>query len=135
MLSGIFFNIDTVTLSELSGNQLQISALVLLNPSHQIFQGHFPGNPVVPGVCQIQMIKELIEQGIKKTIRLTESDNIKFLLMINPLEIPRLKFDILIKKLSEKQFTATATISYESSLFLKFKGKFEDVPDIALSKI
>ncbi|MCX6278823.1 MAG: 3-hydroxyacyl-ACP dehydratase [Bacteroidetes bacterium] len=135
MLSNNFFNVETLTLSELALNQLQISASILLNPSHQIFKGHFPGNPVVPGVCQIQMIKELIEQAIKKTIRLTESDNIKFLLMINPLEIPRLKLDILIKTLSEKQFTAIATISYESSLFLKFKGKFENIPDITSSKI
>ena len=27
-----------------------------LNPEHPVYEGHFPGNPVVPGVCQVQMI-------------------------------------------------------------------------------
>lgn len=29
-----------------------------LNPGHALYQGHFPGQPVVPGVCTLQMIKE-----------------------------------------------------------------------------
>lgn len=27
-----------------------------LNPGHALYQGHFPGQPVVPGVCTLQMI-------------------------------------------------------------------------------
>jgi len=125
MLSGSFYTILTFSTSELALNQKQVRVSVLLNPGHLIFQGHFPGNPVVPGVCQIQMVKELVEKGLNQTLRLTESDNIKFLLMINPIEIPRIDFDILIKPIAVQQFQITATISFESSLFLKFKGKFE----------
>ena len=33
-----------------------------LNPGHMLYQGHFPGQPVVPGVCTLQMIKESAEQ-------------------------------------------------------------------------
>ena len=25
-----------------------------LNPGHVLYQGHFPGQPVVPGVCTLQ---------------------------------------------------------------------------------
>lgn len=28
-----------------------------LNPGHVLYQGHFPGQPVVPGVCTLQIIK------------------------------------------------------------------------------
>ena len=27
-----------------------------LNPGHVLYQGHFPGQPVVPGVCTLQII-------------------------------------------------------------------------------
>lgn len=30
-----------------------------LNPGHVLYQGHFPGQPVVPGVCTLQMIKKV----------------------------------------------------------------------------
>ena len=34
---------------------------ITLNPAHPIFAGHFPGNPITPGVCMLQIIKELTE--------------------------------------------------------------------------
>ena len=38
-----------------------INAQLQLNPAHRVFEGHFPGQPVVPGVCMVQMIKEILE--------------------------------------------------------------------------
>ena len=35
---------------------------VMLNPQHVIYNGHFPQQPVVPGVCMLQIIKECIEK-------------------------------------------------------------------------
>ncbi|MGM9809608.1 MAG: hypothetical protein ACI30J_01905 [Paludibacteraceae bacterium] len=34
---------------------------VALNADCEVYQGHFPGEPVCPGVCNIQMIKECAE--------------------------------------------------------------------------
>ena len=34
---------------------------VALNADCEVYQGHFPGEPVCPGVCNIQMIKECTE--------------------------------------------------------------------------
>ena len=31
---------------------------VILNPDHLIYKAHFPGQPVTPGVCILQMIQE-----------------------------------------------------------------------------
>lgn len=35
---------------------------VELLPSHPIYAGHFPGQPMVPGVCTLTIIKECIER-------------------------------------------------------------------------
>ena len=50
-----------------------------LNPAHQVYQGHFSGNPVVPGVCQVQMISELLSIVTGVPLRLTQADNVKLL--------------------------------------------------------
>lgn len=61
-----------------------IRALLSINKSHDIFKGHFPEQPVVPGVCMLQMIKELVEFNINKDLSIVEADNIKFLAIIDP---------------------------------------------------
>jgi 3-hydroxyacyl-[acyl-carrier-protein] dehydratase len=125
MLSAKFFDIQSFTSDESEVTQQKYHAVVSLNASHPIYQGHFPGNPVVPGVCQVQMVKELVEKAVNHSLTLFESDNIKFLSMINPLLNPQLEFNILIKPISDQQISATASISSGSLVFLKFKGKFE----------
>jgi 3-hydroxyacyl-[acyl-carrier-protein] dehydratase len=125
MLSDNFYDIQSFTCSDSVDSEQQVKAVTRLNAGHPIFEGHFPGNPVVPGVCQVQMVKELVEKELKNPVRLYESDNIKFLSMINPLVNSILEFNIHIKPIAEKQFAVNATIGSGSFLFLKFKGKFE----------
>ena len=125
MLSGNFFDIQSFTSDESEVTQLKYQVVVSLNGDHSIYRGHFPGNPVVPGVCQIQMVKELVEKAVGHSLTLVESDNIKFLSMINPLVNPQLVVNIAIKPFGELLISATASIGHGSSVFLKFKGKFE----------
>lgn len=61
-----------------------IKALLSINKAHNIFKGHFPEQPVVPGVCMLQMIKELVELNLNKDLSIIEADNIKFLAIIDP---------------------------------------------------
>lgn len=71
-------------------------AQIVLDAKHEIFKGHFPGNPVMPGVCMMQIIKEITEQIIGYSVTLTQSNNIKFMALINPEVTPllRLEFEI-----------------------------------------
>ena len=66
-------------------NDQEVKASVKLNANHEVFKGHFPDNPVMPGVCMIQMIKELSEQTLNKKLFLTKASNVKFMAIINPL--------------------------------------------------
>ncbi len=100
-----------------------VSAEVELNGDHEIFSGHFPNIPVVPGVCQIQMTKEILANELNKKLRLTRANNIKFLAIINPNENKNLQFDL---KYSEEdgQIKTQNVISYDGKVFFKFKGYF-----------
>jgi 3-hydroxyacyl-[acyl-carrier-protein] dehydratase len=125
MLSNSFFDIQSFRSDLTDSVQQKFHAVVSLNGNHEVYKGHFPGNPVVPGVCQIQMVKELVEEAVKHRLNLTESDNIKFLTMINPLVHPQLEFIIFIRPDGNQQISVTASIGSGSLIFLKFKGKFE----------
>ena len=95
---------------------------IKLNPEHAVYKGHFPGNPVVPGVCQIQMIKELTSLILKKDLIIYKSDNIKFLSMIIPTEPRFLKVNIDIKEKDPGCWQVTSIIFRDDQVFMKFKG-------------
>lgn len=96
----------------------------VLDPLHPVFAGHFPGNPVVPGVFQIQMIIESMNEILNRKVRLKESDNIKFLSMIDPRVVDTLSILLIIKEKQEEQYPVNATISAGEQVYLKFKGIF-----------
>jgi 3-hydroxyacyl-[acyl-carrier-protein] dehydratase len=63
-----------------------------LHPDSFIYQAHFPGEPVTPGVCIVQMAKELLEDHLQQPLHLTTVKNVKFLSVITPLETPELSY-------------------------------------------
>ena len=67
-----------------------------LNPSCFIYQVHFPGEPITPGVCIMQMGKEVLEDALGKPLQVAAVKNIKFLSIISPKETTRITY--LLKK-------------------------------------
>ncbi len=57
---------------------------VRLNPSHFIYQAHFPGEPITPGVCIVQIAKELLEDFMGKLLQIDKVKNVKFLSVLTP---------------------------------------------------
>lgn len=72
-------------------------ATIMLNKDHDVFKGHFPGNPVTPGVCMMQIIKELTQQAVNTPLIMISASNIKFMALINPEinSLLRLELDIV----------------------------------------
>jgi len=60
------------------------SVTITINKNHEIFKGHFPNNPVMPGVCMMQIIKEITEDVTGKTLFMEKCSNVKFMALINP---------------------------------------------------
>lgn len=94
---------------------------IRLNAGHAIFKGHFPGNPIVPGVCQIQMVTEILEEHFRKDLFLRQVVNIKFLAVLRPDETERLS--VIFKKVDEANDTlhVSAMLSNEAQQFSKIK--------------
>ena len=72
-----------------------LSYEIRLNPSHPIYQAHFPGEPITPGVCIIQIAKELLEHSFCGCSHLQQCcyelqtvKNVKYLSPISPIDTP-----------------------------------------------
>lgn len=112
------------TISDKTQTENTIKAIVKIDPKHPVFKGHFPQMPVVPGVCQMQIIKELLEETIGKSTLLTNGDNIKFTGMILPDKHPNVNLEISFTK-NENVYMVDAKLFFEELTFTKFKGKFK----------
>ncbi|MEO8086710.1 MAG: 3-hydroxyacyl-ACP dehydratase [Bacteroidota bacterium] len=102
----------------------KISVAVELNPAHEIFKGHFPGNPVVPGVCMVQMLKEILSHIYKKEFTLQEASQLKFLAILNPTEVQVLNVELSILKEENETFIISGTFQKAELIFLKYKASF-----------
>lgn len=103
--------------------EAKFQATVLLNAAHPVFKGHFEQMPVVPGVFQTQLIKELLQERLQKTLVLSTGDNIKFMSMIVPGQHPEISIEISYRE-DENKYLAEARIFWENTTFTKFKGTF-----------
>jgi len=98
--------------------------LIELNKEHNIYEGHFPGNPVVPGVCLIQMIKETIETLLGKKLMMTAADEIKFLNIVNPLTANRLSIEIKSRINTGNPLAFAIIITDGTVTYLKMRAEF-----------
>lgn len=57
---------------------------VRFNASHEIFIAHFPGNPITPAACLIDLAAQAIEIDTGTPIKVTRLKNAKFLRPITP---------------------------------------------------
>ena len=95
-----------------------ISAKLTLNAEHPIFAGHFPGQPVVPGVCMMLLMRELLEEALDQPLRLLSADHAKFLTMLRPGDTVE----------AELRYTAdlkvTARLFNQAATFFKYQATF-----------
>lgn len=97
-------------------------ATLTLNKDHRIFIGHFPGQPVVPGACLLQIIKELTEIAVDKSLRLSKAGDLKFLSIINPNDNDNLTATIKYTTTDSGQVTINATLTKNENMCFKCKA-------------
>jgi 3-hydroxyacyl-[acyl-carrier-protein] dehydratase len=106
---------------DFSASDSEIKATLQVNASHEIFSGHFPGQPVVPGVTMMQAVKELVERALNKKLNLREADNMKFLSVMDPLVISEVQATISLTD-QAAQVTITASLFASNVTFFKLKA-------------
>jgi len=99
-------------------------ANIKLNENHEIFKGHFPGNPVTPGVCMMQIVKELTEEFTCKKLFLKSASNVKFMAIINPYETPNLQLQLTVSE-TDEEVKVKNTTSFGETIALKLSATYK----------
>lgn len=115
----------TFTDLQIEGNT--IKADITLDPLHPIFEGHFPDNPILPGVCMVQMVKAAVRAHTHKKLRLAQGQDLKFLSVLSPLEATTIQLEFELKSDTENRSRVIARLLNNNEAFFKFKGVFVEV--------
>lgn len=75
---------ELYTVSDKLFTDNSLTVKVILNPGHFVYDAHFPGNPVTPGVYLLQMCKEILSEHMNKNLAMRWVKNVKFLQVLNP---------------------------------------------------
>lgn len=106
---------ELYTIIEITGNAVRIR----VNPESVIFRGHFPGNPITPGVCQVGIIGELAGKICGGKLSMSEVKTLKFTEILRPSDGEVVvKFD----KLEEDGgvIAAKGVVTSDNQVFTKF---------------
>ena len=100
-----------------------VNYAIELIPSCVIYAAHFPGEPITPGVCIVQMGKELVEDLLSEQrstlckLMITKVKNVKFLSIISPNETLQLTYQV------KKLVTSEDGTSVETQLIVLSEEK------------
>ncbi len=74
---------------------MTIQQQFLIDSSHPSLVGHFPGNPIVPGVVVLGEILESIRESLQEQLVIARVPVVKFHSPLRPSEIVDLTIDLL----------------------------------------
>ena len=103
----------------------QIKALLSIDQNHDIFKGHFPGNPVTPGVTQLEIIRQILSECTQKDLMLKEAKDLKFLAPIVPPHTDNIEVTLIYRE-EEGRISVRCILSRHEQVFTKIRGTFSE---------
>ena len=96
---------------------------VKFNPDHRIYKAHFPGNPITPGVCLMQIGEEILEQKYGKLLQLSVVKTIRFKKIVGPNDTPTYTFAKEV--LSQDTLSVDITVADEAGESVKMSLQYK----------
>ena len=120
MLLKDFYNIIPIANSDTPKYRVSIT----INKAHDMFNGHFPETPVIPGVSMLQIIKELAEIITNQKLVLQKLVNVKFLTLMNPEVNSNLVLDLEILNTDDALVKVKNNTIFNESIALKMSAVY-----------
>jgi 3-hydroxyacyl-[acyl-carrier-protein] dehydratase len=100
-----------------------IKARVSIDVNHQLYTGHFPQQPVTPGVVLVEIIRNILSSVLQKKLMLESAKEIKFTAAVIPTQVNQIDLNIEYFE-SGGKINANCNISNQGRIFAKLKGEF-----------
>jgi 3-hydroxyacyl-[acyl-carrier-protein] dehydratase len=112
------------TVTELTKGENALDATIKLNASHAIFEGHFPNNPVTPGVVEMEIVKEILSLGLEKPLKMKTMSSCKFLAVLNPINVENVHVKISITEMDDAFVRISGQLADDTTSFLKIAATY-----------
>ena len=95
---------------------------VSIEPSHPILKGHFPGHPLVPGVCLLVLFRRILKNIHHPCEFVLCCDSLKFVKVLSPDLYSN--FEVFVVGGSDENERITIKVKSQEKLFALFIGRF-----------
>ncbi len=95
---------------------------VAILPECNVYDGHFPGEPVCPGVCNIETIKECAMLLTGEALRYSSIKQCRLTALATPTVCPEVDVNVSLVE-NEGGYAVQATIADEKQTYMILKGQ------------
>lgn len=92
---------------------------ITFNPAHEIFKAHFPGNPIIPGVCCVEIVRQAVGNMLDTDLRISVVKNLKFISLMTPAVNKSFVFDMVVAETAENQYSVKVTVTQATAVMTK----------------
>ena len=119
-------NDDVFIVDSLTHTDGVIKADLSINPGSPIFKGHFPGHPVVPGACMLQLVKDVLQSALGYSVQIKKAGSLKFVGMIEPTVAASVQLE-LGYNIDEDLIKVSGKLNDGDRVCFKMQGRFARV--------
>ena len=120
----MIFKDNLYSIVDISLNEGVILANIELNASHDVYSGHFPGNPVTPGVVQLEIVREILALHFDRSFKLKSMRNCKYLAILNPHINSNVTLRMTVEFVENECVSVSGDMSAEDITFMKFQSLY-----------
>jgi len=96
-----------------------------LKPDCDVYNGHFPGKPVSPGVCNIEMIRECTEMLVGCDLKIDTIKQCRLTAVASPSVCPKVDVKVNVARIEgTDSYNVVASISDAERPYMELKGTF-----------
>lgn len=111
-------------LSEERGEGLSAKYHVAILPECNVYDGHFPGDPVCPGVCNIETIKECAILLCGEQLRYSTIKQCRLTALATPTVCPEVDVQVTLTPAGDS-YSIQATIADAKQTYMILKGQLD----------
>ena len=117
LLENKYFNV----IRQDNTDSLNATFRIALLPDCEVYKGHFPGEPICPGVCNIETIKECASMLLGRELRYSAIKQCRLTAIATPQVCPEVDITIALTE-RDGEYGIQSTISDEKQTYMILKG-------------
>lgn len=98
---------------------------VELLPGCDVYRGHFPGHPVCPGVCNMWMLQECMEEVVGTKLAIDTIRQCRMTAVASPEICSELDIQMYIQRIGEARWALQAKLYDAERIYMEYKGEMK----------